>query len=74
VPVVGETELAWWLSAAAPEPPAWLVVTGTNGKTTTTEMLAGDPAGRGAGRPSPAATIGFPRRGRRCAPGTACWR
>ncbi len=40
VPVVGETELAWWLSAAAPEPPAWLVVTGTNGKTTTTEMLA----------------------------------
>ena len=41
VPVVGETELAWWLSAAAPEPPAWLVVTGTNGKTTTTEMLAG---------------------------------
>ncbi|MBW0118643.1 UDP-N-acetylmuramoyl-L-alanine--D-glutamate ligase [Pseudonocardia abyssalis] len=40
VPVVGETELAWWLGAARPEPPAWLVVTGTNGKTTTTGMLA----------------------------------
>ena len=40
VPVVGETELAWWLSVARPEPPAWLVVTGTNGKTTTTGMLA----------------------------------
>ncbi|MDN5929908.1 MAG: UDP-N-acetylmuramoyl-L-alanine--D-glutamate ligase [Pseudonocardia sp.] len=39
VPVVGETELAWWLGAARPEPPAWLVVTGTNGKTTTTGML-----------------------------------
>ena len=40
VPVVGETELAWWLSAARPRPQRWLVVTGTNGKTTTTEMLA----------------------------------
>jgi UDP-N-acetylmuramoylalanine--D-glutamate ligase len=39
VRVVGETELAWWLGAARPEPPAWLVVTGTNGKTTTTGML-----------------------------------
>ncbi|GAA2553533.1 Mur ligase family protein [Pseudonocardia hydrocarbonoxydans] len=40
VPVVGETELAWWLGSARPEPPAWLVATGTNGKTTTTGMLA----------------------------------
>jgi UDP-N-acetylmuramoylalanine--D-glutamate ligase len=41
VPVVGEPELAWWLGAARPEgPPTWLVVTGTNGKTTTTGMLA----------------------------------
>ncbi|MCX6464812.1 MAG: Mur ligase family protein, partial [Pseudonocardiales bacterium] len=40
VPVVGETELAWWIGAAAPRPPAWLVVTGTNGKTTATGMLA----------------------------------
>jgi UDP-N-acetylmuramoylalanine--D-glutamate ligase len=42
VPVVGEPELAWWLGADRPGgPPAWLVVTGTNGKTTTTGMLAG---------------------------------
>ena len=40
VPVVGEPELAWWIGQAAPEPPTWLVVTGTNGKTTTTGMLA----------------------------------
>jgi UDP-N-acetylmuramoylalanine--D-glutamate ligase len=40
VPVAGETELAWWLGAARERPPRWLVVTGTNGKTTTTEMLA----------------------------------
>jgi UDP-N-acetylmuramoylalanine--D-glutamate ligase len=47
VPVVGEPELAWWIGAAAPAadgpapggPPTWLVVTGTNGKTTTTGML-----------------------------------
>lgn len=44
VPLVGEPELAWWLGAARvrdgePEPPVWLVVTGTNGKTTTTGML-----------------------------------
>jgi len=37
VPIWGEVELAWRFS-----PPAtrWLAVTGTNGKTTTTEMLA----------------------------------
>ena len=40
VPLVGEPELAWWLGAAGPRPPAWLVVTGTNGKTTATGMLA----------------------------------
>ena len=39
VAVVGEPELAWWLGASADAPPAWLVVTGTNGKTTTTGML-----------------------------------
>jgi UDP-N-acetylmuramoylalanine--D-glutamate ligase len=39
VPVVGEPELAWWIGQALPEPPTWLVVTGTNGKTTTTGML-----------------------------------
>jgi UDP-N-acetylmuramoylalanine--D-glutamate ligase len=37
--VWGEVELAWRLQPAA-DPPAWLVVTGTNGKTTTVRMLA----------------------------------
>jgi UDP-N-acetylmuramoylalanine--D-glutamate ligase len=40
VPMVGEPELAWWLGAARPEPPTWLAVTGTNGKTTAVGMLA----------------------------------
>jgi UDP-N-acetylmuramoylalanine--D-glutamate ligase len=40
VPMVGEPELAWWLGAHRPERPAWLAVTGTNGKTTTVGMLA----------------------------------
>ena len=40
VPMVGEPELAWWLGARRPDPPAWLAVTGTNGKTTTVGMLA----------------------------------
>jgi UDP-N-acetylmuramoylalanine--D-glutamate ligase len=38
VPVWGELELAWRLRGV--DPAAWLVVTGTNGKTTTTLMLA----------------------------------
>lgn len=38
VPVWGELELAWRLRASAGAAP-WLVVTGTNGKTTTTLML-----------------------------------
>ena len=37
VPVWGELELAWRLRGENPAP--WLVVTGTNGKTTTTLML-----------------------------------
>ena len=37
VPVWGELELAWRLRGESPA--AWLVVTGTNGKTTTTLML-----------------------------------
>ena len=40
VPLVGEPELAWWLGRLRPEPPVWLAVTGTNGKTTTVGMLA----------------------------------
>lgn len=39
VEVIGEVELAWRLSQALPNPPAWLAVTGTDGKTTTVGML-----------------------------------
>jgi UDP-N-acetylmuramoylalanine--D-glutamate ligase len=39
VEVIGETELAWRIGAALPEPPVWLAVTGTDGKTTTVGML-----------------------------------
>ncbi|MGE2817358.1 UDP-N-acetylmuramoyl-L-alanine--D-glutamate ligase [Mycobacterium heidelbergense] len=41
VPVWGDVELAWRLEAAGyyGPPRRWLVVTGTNGKTTTTSML-----------------------------------
>ncbi|MEO9327597.1 UDP-N-acetylmuramoyl-L-alanine--D-glutamate ligase [Gordonia aurantiaca] len=42
IPIWGEVELAWRVDAAGllGEPRTWLVVTGTNGKTTTTSMLA----------------------------------
>ncbi len=39
IPVWGEVELAWQLRPAD-RPAPWLVVTGTNGKTTTVRMLA----------------------------------
>jgi len=42
VPVWGEVELAWRLRAVNPatgEPAPWLAITGTNGKTTTVQML-----------------------------------
>ncbi|MGB9223652.1 UDP-N-acetylmuramoyl-L-alanine--D-glutamate ligase, partial [Mycobacterium sp.] len=41
VPIWGDVELAWRLDASGYYGPArrWLVVTGTNGKTTTTSML-----------------------------------
>ena len=41
VPIWGDVELAWRLDAAGwfGTPKRWLVVTGTNGKTTTTSML-----------------------------------
>ncbi|WP_086826031.1 UDP-N-acetylmuramoyl-L-alanine--D-glutamate ligase [Allokutzneria sp. NRRL B-24872] len=40
VEVIGEVEFAWRLAQHRPNPPAWLAVTGTNGKTTTVTMLA----------------------------------
>ncbi len=39
IEVIGEVELAWRLDQASGSPRDWLVVTGTNGKTTTTGML-----------------------------------
>ncbi|MBV8932950.1 MAG: UDP-N-acetylmuramoyl-L-alanine--D-glutamate ligase [Kutzneria sp.] len=39
IEVIGEVELAWRLCARSSTPPVWLVVTGTNGKTTTVGML-----------------------------------
>jgi UDP-N-acetylmuramoylalanine--D-glutamate ligase len=41
VPIWGEVELAWRLRDAGPDgrPAPWLCVTGTNGKTTTVQML-----------------------------------
>jgi UDP-N-acetylmuramoylalanine--D-glutamate ligase len=43
IEVIGEVELAWRIdrraAAGGPAPRPWLVVTGTNGKTTTTGML-----------------------------------
>jgi UDP-N-acetylmuramoylalanine--D-glutamate ligase len=65
VPLWGEVELAWRLDHSgsrpedAPPPTPWLAVTGTNGKTTTTEML--DSILRAAGLRSVACgNIGMP--------------
>ena len=61
VPVWGEVELAWRLRPAGPDGLAapWLCVTGTNGKTTTVQML--DAILRAAGLRSVAAgNVGLP--------------
>ncbi|GLZ29764.1 UDP-N-acetylmuramoylalanine--D-glutamate ligase [Lentzea sp. NBRC 105346] len=39
IEVIGEVELAWRMGAELADPPVWLAVTGTNGKTTTVGML-----------------------------------
>ncbi|PXY19532.1 UDP-N-acetylmuramoyl-L-alanine--D-glutamate ligase [Prauserella muralis] len=39
VEVIGDVELAWRIGQDLERPPAWLAVTGTNGKTTTVGML-----------------------------------
>ena len=64
VPVWGEVELAWRLRRLD-DPAPWLVVTGTNGKTTTVQMLASmlQAAGR---RAAAAGNVGHPARARRC--------
>jgi UDP-N-acetylmuramoylalanine--D-glutamate ligase len=61
IPVWGEVELAWRLRTAGPggRPAPWLAVTGTNGKTTTVQML--DAILRAAGLRSVAAgNVGLP--------------
>jgi UDP-N-acetylmuramoylalanine--D-glutamate ligase len=61
IPVWGEVELAWRLRAAGPTglSAPWLAVTGTNGKTTTVQML--DAILRAAGLRSVAAgNVGLP--------------
>lgn len=39
IEVIGDVELAWRIGQALPRPPAWLALTGTDGKTTTVGML-----------------------------------
>ncbi|MGH3450136.1 MAG: UDP-N-acetylmuramoyl-L-alanine--D-glutamate ligase [Haloechinothrix sp.] len=39
IEVIGDVELAWRLGQQREQPPVWLAVTGTNGKTTTVGML-----------------------------------
>jgi UDP-N-acetylmuramoylalanine--D-glutamate ligase len=58
IPVWGELELAWRLRPEV-NPAPWLTVTGTNGKTTTTMMLAAMLSASGA-RTFAAGNIGLP--------------
>jgi UDP-N-acetylmuramoylalanine--D-glutamate ligase len=59
IEVIGEVELAWLLDRARPAPACWLVVTGTNGKTTTVGML--ESMLRAAGRDAAACgNVGLP--------------
>ncbi|MDT8914863.1 UDP-N-acetylmuramoyl-L-alanine--D-glutamate ligase [Amycolatopsis sp. PS_44_ISF1] len=39
IEVIGDVELAWRVGQRREHPPSWLVITGTNGKTTTVGML-----------------------------------
>ncbi len=57
IPIWGEVELAWRLRSA--DAPPWLIVTGTNGKTTTVRMLAAMLSAAGL-RASAAGNVGTP--------------
>ena len=74
VPIWGDVELAWRLDASGRygPPRRWLVVTGTNGKTTTTSMLHAmlTAAGR---RSLLCGNIGEPGARRPGRAGRACW-
>ena len=79
IPVWGEVELAWRLRPDA-DPAPWLVVTGTNGKTTTVRMLAAmlQADGRNAvaagnvGTPLVQAVLGDPRASRTRSSPSSC--
>lgn len=63
IPVWGDIELAWRLRDKVPradgEPADWICITGTNGKTTTTQLAAGMLVAGGV-RAAPAGNIGIP--------------
>lgn len=59
LPVWGDIELAWRLRDKVGEPSKWILVTGTNGKTTTTQ-LAAHMIAEGGIRVAPAGNIGIP--------------
>ncbi|NLT25378.1 MAG: UDP-N-acetylmuramoyl-L-alanine--D-glutamate ligase [Microbacteriaceae bacterium] len=59
LPVWGDIELAWRLRDKTGAPSRWLLVTGTNGKTTTTQLAASMVAAGGL-RVAPAGNIGIP--------------
>ena len=69
----GDVELAWRLRGR-PDAAPWLAVTGTNGKTTTVQMLAVHPAAPPACAPPPSATSASPLHRRRARRGarTTC--
>ena len=59
IEVIGDVELAWRICQTDEQPPTWLAVTGTNGKTTTVGML--DAILRAAGEDAVACgNIGLP--------------
>lgn len=59
IPVWGDVELAWRVRDKTGTPAEWILVTGTNGKTTTTQLTAAMLAAGGA-RVAPCGNIGVP--------------
>jgi UDP-N-acetylmuramoylalanine--D-glutamate ligase len=59
LPIWGDIELAWRLRDKTGTPSQWVLVTGTNGKTTTTQ-LAAHMFAQGGVRVAPAGNIGIP--------------
>ncbi|RLP78064.1 UDP-N-acetylmuramoyl-L-alanine--D-glutamate ligase [Mycetocola tolaasinivorans] len=59
VPVWGDIELAWRVRDKSGTPAEWILVTGTNGKTTTTQLTASMIAAQGL-RVAPCGNIGVP--------------